>query len=40
MLERGDSSVVGRGLTDHEQQRFYHHAPTVNPEAVDVVVSS
>jgi hypothetical protein len=26
----GDSSAVGRGRPDHEQQRCYHHAPTVN----------
>jgi hypothetical protein len=25
-LERGGSSVVGRGL-DHNQQRCYHHVP-------------
>ena len=31
-LERGDSSVVGRGpdRTDHDQQHCYHHVPTVN----------
>jgi hypothetical protein len=29
-LERGGSSVVGRGRTDHDQQHCYHHAPTVN----------
>jgi hypothetical protein len=29
-LERGGSSVVGRGRTDHEQQHCYHHFPTVN----------
>jgi len=44
-LERGGSSVVGRGLTgynrpDHDQQRCYHYAPTVKPEAVDAVVCS
>jgi len=36
-------SVVGRGLAswpDHDQQRCYHHAPTVKPEAVDAVVCS
>jgi hypothetical protein len=38
-LERGGNSVVGRGL-DHEQQRCYHHACTVKPEAIDAVVSS
>jgi len=25
---------------DHDQQRCYHHAPTVKPEAVNAVVSS
>jgi hypothetical protein len=29
-LERGDSSVVGRGRSDHDQQQCYHHVPTVN----------
>ena len=29
-LERGDSSVVGRGRPDHDQQYCYHQAPTVN----------
>jgi len=32
-LERGGSSVVGRGRsdwTDHDQQHCYHHVPTVN----------
>ena len=29
--ERGDSIAVGRGrATDHDQQHFYHQAPTVN----------
>jgi hypothetical protein len=37
-LERGDSSVVGRGWTDHEQQHCYHHAPKVKPEADTAVV--
>jgi hypothetical protein len=32
-LERGGSSVVGRGRTDHDQQHCYHHVPTVKPEA-------
>jgi len=44
-LERGGSSVVGCGLAgynrpDHDQQRSYHHAPTVKPEAADAVVCS
>jgi len=29
-LERGDSSAVGRGRSDHDQQHCCHHAPTVN----------
>jgi hypothetical protein len=30
-LERGDSSIVGRGRTDgHNQRHCYHHVPTVN----------
>ena len=37
-LERGDSSAVGRGRTDHDQQHCYHHAPTVKPEAATAVV--
>jgi len=36
-LERGGSSVVGRGWTDHEQH-CYHHAPKVKPEADTAVV--
>jgi len=44
-LERGGTSVVGRGLAghkgpDHDQQRCYRHAPTVKPEAADAVVCS
>ena len=27
-LERGESSAVGRGRPDHDQQHCYHHAPT------------
>jgi hypothetical protein len=33
LLERGDSSAVGRGQAsrpDHDQQHCYHYAPTVN----------
>jgi len=42
LLERGVSSVVGRGLAvaDHYQQRCYRHAPTVKAEAANAVVSS
>jgi len=39
-LERGGSSVVGRGLSDYDQQRCYYHAPTVKPEAANAVVCS
>jgi len=34
-LERGGSSVVGRGLPDHDQQRSNCQAPTVKPEAAN-----
>ena len=36
--ELGDSSAVGRGRPDHDQQHCYHHAPTVKPEAATAVV--
>ena len=36
--ERGDSSAVGRGRPDHDQQHCYHHAPKVKPEAATAVV--
>jgi hypothetical protein len=39
-LERGGSSVVGRGLADHDQQCSNHHSPTVEPEAPSAVVCS
>jgi len=44
-LERGGSCVVGCGLAgynrpDHNQQRSYHHTPTVKPEAAKAVVCS
>jgi len=29
LVRGGGSSVVGRGLADHDQQRCYHRAPTV-----------
>jgi hypothetical protein len=29
-LERGGSSVVGRGRSDHDQQHCYHHVSMVN----------
>ena len=34
----GDSSVVGRGRPDHDQQHCYHHAPKIKPEAATAVV--
>ena len=34
----GDSSAVGRGRADHDQQHCYHHAPKVKPEAAIAVV--
>ena len=37
-LERGDSSAVGRGRHDHDQQHCYHHTPKVKPEAATAVV--
>ena len=36
--ELGDSSAVGRGRADHDQQHCYLHAPTVKPEAATAVV--
>ena len=39
-LERGGSSVVGRGRTDHDQQHWYHHFPTVNQRRLLQLISS
>jgi len=44
-LERGGSSVVGRGLSgynrpDHDQQHCYHQVPMVKPEAANAGVSA
>ena len=42
-LERGGSSVVGRGRsdwTDHDQQHSYHHVPTVNQRRLLQFISS
>jgi hypothetical protein len=36
--ELSDSSAVGHGRPDHNQQHCYHHAPTVKPEAATAVV--
>jgi hypothetical protein len=30
LSELGDSSAVGRGRPDHDQQHCYHQDPTVN----------
>jgi hypothetical protein len=43
--QRENLVVGGRGLAgynwpDHDQQRCYHHAPTVKPEAANAVLSS
>jgi hypothetical protein len=40
ILERGGSSVVGRGRANHDQQCCYRHATTVQPEAVNAVVKN
>jgi hypothetical protein len=43
-LERGGSSIVGRGLAgyvpDNDQQRSYHHTAMLKPEAANAVASS
>ena len=42
-LERGGSSVVGRGRsdrTDHDQQHCYHHVTTVNQRRLLQLISS
>ena len=39
-LERGGSSVVGHGRTDHDQQNCYHHVPTVNQRQPLQLISS
>jgi len=36
--ERDDSSAVGRGQADHDQQHCYHHAFKIKPEAATEVV--
>jgi hypothetical protein len=38
-LESGDSSAVGRGRPDPDQQHCYHHTPKVKPEAATAVVA-
>jgi hypothetical protein len=40
LLERGDSSAVGRGRTDHDQQHWYHHVPMVSQRRLLQLISS
>ena len=43
LLERGGSSVVGRGRagrSDHDQQHCYHRAPTINQKLLLQLFSS
>ena len=39
-LERGGSSFVGRGRSDHDQQRCYYHVPAVNQRRLLQFISS
>ena len=39
-LERGGSSVVGRGRSNHVKQQCYHHVPTVNQRRLLQLISS
>jgi len=42
-LEHGGSNAVGRGRAgrpDHDQQHYYHHAPTVNQRWLLQLISS
>jgi len=38
--ELGDSSTVGRGRPDHDQQHCYHHVPTVNQRVLLQLIGS
>jgi len=38
--ELGDSSAVGRGRSDHDQQHCYHHVSTVNQRLMLQLISS
>jgi hypothetical protein len=38
--ELGDSSAVGRGRCDHDQQHCYHHVPTINQKRLLQLISS
>jgi hypothetical protein len=39
-LESGNSSAVGHGWADHDQQHCYYHAPTVNQRLLLQLLSS
>ena len=39
LLERGGSSVVGRGPSGHDQQHCYHHVPKVNQSLLQLLSS-
>ena len=39
-LERGGSSIVGRGWSDHDQQHCYHHVSRVNQRLLLQLMSS
>jgi hypothetical protein len=39
-LERGGSSVVGRGRTDYDQQHCYYHVPRINQRRLLQLISS
>jgi len=38
--ERRDSSAVGRGRADHDQQHCYHHVPKVNQRLLLQLIGS
>jgi len=38
--ELDDSSALGRGRTDHDQQHCYHQTPTVNQRRLLQLISS
>jgi len=39
-LERGGSSFVAHGQTDHDQQNCYYHVPTINQRWLLQLISS
>jgi len=38
--ERGGSSAVGRGHSDHGQQHYYHHVPMVTQRLLLQMIGS